>query len=108
MSFEIIGKNFSSKKERNQVDILGTENYFRFKVNYASTDSLVIGVYPNIYWDGNKEDKFDLKVQTPDLIAILPAHFNIDYPRILSISTLEVVPGDELFITTNLENDSEF
>ncbi len=108
MSFEIIGKNFSSKKEWNQVEVLGIENYFRFKVNYASIDSLVIGVYPNIYWDGSKEDKFDLQVQTHDQTVNLPAHFNIDYPRILSINTLEVVPGDELFVTTNFENDSEF
>lgn len=107
MSFEIIGKNFSTKEEWNQVEVLGTENYFRFKVNYASTDSLVIGVYPNSYWDGSKEDKFDLKVQTHDQSVILPDYFNIDYPRILSINTLEVVPGNELFVTTNLENDSE-
>lgn len=108
MSFNIIGKNFSSKKEWNQVDVLGTENYFIFKVNYASTDSLVIGVYPNIYWEGSKEDKFDLQVQTHNLSVNLPTQFNIDYPKILSINTLEVVPGDELVVTTNLENDSEF
>lgn len=108
MSFTIIGKNFSSKKESNQIDVLGTENYFRYKANYASTDSLVIGVYPNTYWEGSNKEKFDLKVQTHDLTAILPSHFNIEYPRILSINTLEVVPGDELIITTNLENDSQF
>ena len=108
MSFGIIGKNFSSKKERNVVNVLGADNYFTFKVNYASTDSLFISVYPNILWEGSKDDKFDLKVQTHNQTANLPAQFNIEYPRILSINTLEITPGDELNITTNLENNSEF
>lgn len=108
MSFTIIGKNFSSKKELNQVGVLGVEGYFRFEVNYAQQDSLVIDVYPDRKWQGNIDDKFDLRVQAYDQATILADQFTIDYPRILSISTLEVAPGGELLITTNLENDSEF
>ncbi|PZX48684.1 IPT/TIG domain-containing protein [Algoriphagus chordae] len=108
MSFTITGKDFSSKKEWNQVLVSGTEKYFSYKVSYASTDSLVVGVYPITYWEGSIAEKFDLNVQTHGLTANLPSHFNIEYPRILSISTLEVVPGDEITITTNLENDSQF
>lgn len=108
MSFTIIGENFSSKQESNKIDVLGTENYFSYKVSYASTDSIVIGVYPIINREGSIEERFDLKVQTHDLMTILPSQFTIDYPRILSISTLEAVPGDELVVTTNLENDTEF
>lgn len=108
MSFTIIGKNFSSRKEQNKIEVLGAEDYFRFEVHYASKDSLVIDVYPIWLREGNIEDKFDLRVQTYEQATILADQFTIDYPQILSISALEVAPGGELVITTNLENESEF
>lgn len=107
-NFIVTGKNFSSKKEFNKVEVLGAENYFDFFVKRASRDSLVINVFPKTYRFGNIEDRFDLKIQSHDQVAIVLNQFNIDYPRILSISTLEVKPGDEIFVNTNLENKSEF
>jgi hypothetical protein len=107
LSFKIIGKNFSSLKKYNKVKVLGTEQFFSFSINYASSDTLLVSVNLINYREGNIEDQFDLMVQTRDQSVILPNHFIIDYPRILSISTLKAAPGEEVFITTNLENKSE-
>ncbi len=107
-NFKIIGKNFSSKKEYNEVKVLGAEPFFSFSVNYASSDTLIISLNSVSYRVGNIEDKFDLMVKSRDQSVILSNHFSIDYPRILSISTLKIAPGEEAVITTNLDNESEF
>lgn len=107
-NFIVTGKNFSSKKEFNKVEVIGAENYFQFFVRHATRDSLIVSVYPNYYRIGNIEDKFDLKIQSHDQVAIAPDQFTIDYPRIVSISSLEVKPGDEILVATNLENETEF
>lgn len=107
-NFKIIGKNFSSVKQYNEVKVLGAEQFFRFSINYASSDTLIISANAITYRVGNIEDQFDLMVKSRDQSVILPKQFTIDYPRIVSINTLEVKPGEEIFVTTNFEDDPEF
>jgi|GEM_PF-2341454 len=103
--FEIIGKNFSSKKGFNTVEIPGAAEFFSVNVLDYATDTLIIGAFTQNYYKGDPDRKFDLKVITRNQFVIEPAHFSIDYPKILAINMLDVKSGDEVIVTLNLEND---
>jgi hypothetical protein len=108
LQFRVIGKNFSSIEGRNIIEIPGTEEYFSYDVYYSTQDTLLVSVYPNIYFEEDKNQKFDFSVTVNNQNATIPKYFSIEYPKIQAIDNLEYRIGDEINVELNLEAEPVF
>lgn len=108
LQFRVIGKNFSSIEGKNIIEIPGTEEYFSYNVYYSTPDTLLVSVYPNIYYEEGNNQKFDFSVTVNNQNATIPNYFSIEYPKIQTIDNLEYRIGDEINVELNLEAEPVF
>lgn len=107
--FEIKGKYFSSRLENNQVRVPGTEEFLDIQLLEARTDFLKVRSLRKFNFEDFISDKrYDLVVTTLGKSTVLPGHFRLGVPRIVSINTLKAKVGDELLVELDLEREGEF
>ena len=107
--FEIKGKYFSSRLENNRVQVPGTEAFLDLQLIEARPDFLKVRSLRKWNFEDFISDKrYDLVVTTLGKSTVLPGHFRLGVPRIVSINTLKAKVGDELLVELDLEREGEF
>lgn len=105
----IKGKNFSTRIENNLIEVPGAEEYFRFNIVEATSETLRVQAMKwNSLAEFSPDQRFDLQVTTLGRKTVLPNHFSIAYPRITSLNTLKAKAGEEILVNLALEEEMEF
>lgn len=84
--FEIKGDYFSRNKNLNNVAILGLENYYFVEIIRGTNTELKLRAIKRNNVLPVTDEKFSLKVTSRGKSIIVPQHFSIQFPQILTMS----------------------
>lgn len=97
----IIGKNFNSRKEQNQILIPGMEDYFNIEMISTSNEKIVARLKRTYLPFPVSDEKYDLQLTTGGKTILLENQFSIGYPFIESITPLKTFVGNDFSIKLN-------
>ncbi|WP_026951111.1 Kelch repeat-containing protein [Algoriphagus mannitolivorans] len=92
----VLGDFFNSRKEFNQVEIVGLENDYRITIDSVSNQKIQFSVELRNNDFGYRDQKYDLKITSGGKSTVVPQVFSLTIPKITQVNPLRLYVGDAI------------